>query len=1187
MDLAAIVIHPPMGRAKYKLYQDDPKAKGRNELIAQYLLDVLGDEFVLLMQRSKTKSEKEGEIMPRKVVSSHVQVLKQKFAVKKLDSVSKYCVERRAKADHMPVFDMLGGNSEKDEKERKKAARSPTKLQERQRAQLEPAAVDMALQIGDLGERLYSFARADPISPAADDLDLKYREDWQIEFPALADLYNARRPEGDVFLMESTLNVPLERPSTMNTQDTKLTIENRFKIAKTILRPDLDVRSLIRTSFTFYIDGRADESFTSVPIISQHDPSMCVVPLGSPHWVKLLSRVWSINSENRRTFNMRYHTADDSKLIAEMHDLVRNTLRSITIVQEVNMTDIAQEDGDAAHSVPPLLTMCWKFDVTSCNEPGRATYRRVILPPNEMQQSEAGSKLDWYWNLDCADQLLEEYPSYGNECDTKVYAPFAYSYDIDDSKEAHDQYLTATEGSRPWQLLEHGPEGFMGEQTNSGLAENHDIDTGGLVAFDPAIVTDGQARQGVPTMAITDTLPEGRYLGAGGASSYQSFLSSAAYDIGDCLPGSSTSIVQQLPRHPQSQYATISDLRTTLQHSDMPSQQDLPLRPASGSHRDDCASTTALHFTDAYTGHENSVRPAVSDRNYDASNCQIPSMVQSASLPGLQQHSIANGESQLYRDDMLYQMTQTLPHHAAQQASQAYQQFISMPNVAPADLDTTFHSPRPAPTPINAQPVHQHRYETRHKQRTQPVLPSQALPKATPEPSSKILQPMPHRSESHSLAQRRASHATTISTAQPSWFEDVISAPTTAATESFDIVSHGQASSQNPSEVAPCSTRSSPCRPSAVLAGQTAAMANPQAPRSASAEFHHQTSRSDTVDAREYLEKPDDDPDVAAYEPGHDPSNELEQYRSQSQQPLNKETEFYGTSDHTQAFNSDCLGLVFDPAVLAPLEHTGASVHDSPICNTYPSTTFDEYQAEGVRTYDASVDSAFADPYNIPNLKANVETQPYNDFVEQQSQSPQHIDPTLIHSTSHASPIDDLPSIFHGSAANAHSTIDQADEPGDHTAQASHTPSHSEHVITFANMNQKPAATQCASERPTKRRRARTKSGDSEDDPPLWAEGTPDVSFEEMHDDALLDALGSRAATQGNQPHGEGKSKQELDDGSGGNSIKTTQGDGAMPYAGDDAKTNGVEVMDGTGAGADERAIKTEEEEWVVVGASQ
>lgn len=66
-----------MGREQRRLSADE-KPLGRNELIAQYLYNRLGPELFMQLTVKPDGTSK----LPRKVVSSHVQVLKQKFGRK-------------------------------------------------------------------------------------------------------------------------------------------------------------------------------------------------------------------------------------------------------------------------------------------------------------------------------------------------------------------------------------------------------------------------------------------------------------------------------------------------------------------------------------------------------------------------------------------------------------------------------------------------------------------------------------------------------------------------------------------------------------------------------------------------------------------------------------------------------------------------------------------------------------------------------------------------------------------------------------------------------------------------------------------------------------------------------------------------------------------------------------------------
>ena len=80
----AIVHYPPMGRHLRQLGPDE-KRMGRNELIAVYLENCLGSSFFAQLTKGKEQRK-------RKIVSSHIQVEKQKFCRKVLNSEGKQIV---------------------------------------------------------------------------------------------------------------------------------------------------------------------------------------------------------------------------------------------------------------------------------------------------------------------------------------------------------------------------------------------------------------------------------------------------------------------------------------------------------------------------------------------------------------------------------------------------------------------------------------------------------------------------------------------------------------------------------------------------------------------------------------------------------------------------------------------------------------------------------------------------------------------------------------------------------------------------------------------------------------------------------------------------------------------------------------------------------------------------------------
>lgn len=67
-----------MGRQQRPLPGDESKLLGRNELIAQYLEDRTGDVYRIIRD-ARHNTSKNKDDRPRKMISSHVQVLRNKF----------------------------------------------------------------------------------------------------------------------------------------------------------------------------------------------------------------------------------------------------------------------------------------------------------------------------------------------------------------------------------------------------------------------------------------------------------------------------------------------------------------------------------------------------------------------------------------------------------------------------------------------------------------------------------------------------------------------------------------------------------------------------------------------------------------------------------------------------------------------------------------------------------------------------------------------------------------------------------------------------------------------------------------------------------------------------------------------------------------------------------------------------
>ena len=729
------------------------------------------------------------------------------------------------------VWDQLGGKNEKD-KNKPRASSYVT-----QPCQLEPLSVNMWLQSGEANteaDHIHTFASTDHLPLTSNELDLNQVHDWQQEYPELAHLFKAGRPDGDVVLAESLLDMPNEKPSGMLTQHARLTIENRFKVSRTVLTPG----TIIRTSLTFFVNGDLDEPlsgaepFSFLECQADDKAATVLIPLGSSHWVRLLSAMWHENEKKRRAFNMRHQKADDLDLCQEMRDSVVCTLRDITIVQDVfKMRKLdSGDDGEWIRDDPPLLTICWRFDAAPLNTRGRTVCRRVILPAHEVK-TELDYNEEGDWEQGERD-LPNDWQSLADSGGVmNLYNPLGLVMESSETaKPSLDQHLTLQNS-----YLLQTPEDMLNEQTNGGVAEAMSFDNGNLLPLDPSLATESQAQIGFPSAAMLDPHLAEAYHDHHTAFEKPEPLLEPFFDMNeDCLPGSSASAMQQVQGQHDSHYATMSSLRTTLQPHSLPYNRNLPLRLATGSCNE-------------------SYHPGTNASTHLYTQSHISSAAEQPGLESYTAHSVpehqvqvANMSDQTWSQETLQQAHAGSHLNATQQASQAYQQYIHMPHILPAQLDD-------APAQTTHTPVHEHRYETRHKQRTQEMLPSQLTI-----PQGRLLPSQPMTEAEHDslpssfnstgtdnsydiLSQRRASYATTVSTTQSSCFESTTPAPTTAATESFDFATQHFPGHHLPNDAGDpliTSTQSSPGKPASLSLAQADAMTMAEGPRSARPDFH-------------------------------------------------------------------------------------------------------------------------------------------------------------------------------------------------------------------------------------------------------------------------------------------------------------------------------------------------------------
>ena len=689
---------------------------------------------------------------------------------------------------------------------------------------------------------VHTFASTGPLSDSyGPDLDFSLNLEWPIVYPEIANFLHCGYPRSEIIVAESILNVPLEYLQGMDPKGILFTIENRFQVPESASNPG----SPILTSFKFFIDGSEDTCFTGVPCEDQEGNGNYVVPLGSSRWVDMLYHLWNRNANRRRVFDMRYPSVSHEELFEEMHELTVESIRRISIIQHIfkpPKSDSKEQNGNEVES--PLLTVCWKFNAVVGDSPGHTTCHRVILPSDENRI--------WY-ESSMHSELNSFEQSYPTDLLNWSLAPELASSDIlcapngilasehDDIRlqvgDAADSFTTTNSRQVPEAMYNSG----VFEQTIGGLPENSTLRDKDLLRLDPGITADDQAHSSHYT---TGSMQASYHQ----ESSHSHPNANLFYDLGSCLPGASSAATQQVQDDLSSRYATLSNVRTTLQPQDIETgRQCLPLRLAhhASEARSALTPSTSEGSADSYT-------------NDDATEC-IPSeqascVTQPMILSSQQAPVPAMTEPQPWFEDPLQSQQQVFQMQGAQQASEAYQQYISMPHVVPNQFDATC-----APSSQAAPLVHEHRYETRNKSRqvqpqydhshesnqpdlqSQPVLPSQPSPSHTQQlPNQASFGATAINSSFGSLAQRRGLFATSISTAKSSYLEPNTPAPTTAATETFDFAMQHYDSQQPaiPEPDAIASTQSSPGKPIALWEAQDEAMAISEAPKSAQPDFH-------------------------------------------------------------------------------------------------------------------------------------------------------------------------------------------------------------------------------------------------------------------------------------------------------------------------------------------------------------
>lgn len=231
----AITKYKPLpGRKKRKWKYHDPKIYGRNEIIAMYMESQLGSSFFdHMLHNPKSKELK----TPRKVVSSHLQVLKGKFkesagARTRNWIGGPFChphfIGYLCPKLKLPiVMQWLGGKDKSNKKRglRNRAAAKSHRSEAPRRNPLQPSEFDMYLGT-EQGAVSYRFSMSD--ASHYQQSDLRYQP-WQLakQYPILARMRKQGRLSCNVILAESSIAWTRERPST---EKTTLNIINLFQV---------------------------------------------------------------------------------------------------------------------------------------------------------------------------------------------------------------------------------------------------------------------------------------------------------------------------------------------------------------------------------------------------------------------------------------------------------------------------------------------------------------------------------------------------------------------------------------------------------------------------------------------------------------------------------------------------------------------------------------------------------------------------------------------------------------------------------------------------------------------------------------------------------------------------------------------------------------------------------------------
>ena len=671
---------------------------------------------------------------------------------------------------------------------------------------------------------LFTFAETYSGQERLHDLDLNQEFRWQEQFPELSNKWYGLEDACDVMLVKSKLALPA-KISSYPPGELELNIVNSFCTSQSPSR----IGRSIRTTFEFFENGyTCDEyKYTDLKVERQErkdrQDDRYSLPLGSSWWVKKLPSLWDYKKHAIAALNStdplqeaRLHEIEQEKEI-----FAKQTLRSLTVIQEVfNDHEEQWHHAYFRTTTKPFLLICWKFDLAPEGMAGQTTWQKVLMPPME-DYTLTAQPMEW---------PKDTFRNLRGPNTTSVYGnasaqPLAkaslqpMSYHEKDIEQLTAPFNEVCETP----MNGHSSSTAFHEQAYAGMsAATEPFSPRGFwkLPIDPAIASVEQPTCGGHILRSQHESLNERSLPRQPISGHSDIGQNFDFPEQYCHPDSNPANNVQFQQPFTPMYAATSSIRSTQQSRSLQSPQGRLDSNAedtiTGGYEESTETSHHLHETEGNLLHEGD----------HAKQAQALGREFCDQFTLQSQQWAFQGQPQLG-----YEMPdKDVAMASVQQASTAYQQFISSPN--DSECYRALHDEA-----ANSSHQSLHRYPTRSKlgrppQNTSQPLSAQEVSKSTNEPHAEpspthsvpILHPrkrlipedashvnhdwrpsnlrspqrvmIPQPSESNNfpetIAARRGSLCPTISTSQDSCFDETSPTPTTAATEGFEFVKGSQ-----------------------------------------------------------------------------------------------------------------------------------------------------------------------------------------------------------------------------------------------------------------------------------------------------------------------------------------------------------------------------------------------------------